>query len=236
MADFRTHMTVASLGSGLLSTVCLGAGVASPREVITLAVVGTIGGILPDIDSDHSSPIKILFTVLGFVGAFLVVFCHVEQYSILELWLLWVLVYLFLRYPVWLVFTRFTVHRGIFHSLAAGLFFGLFMTNLSYLVFACSPLLSWMIGSFICFGYTVHLLLDEIFSVDFMNTRIKRSFGTALKVIDYRNLTNSAVMIGSVYFLFLMAPDAGAFTDLFLNEEIYQNIYKRFWPSAGLFR
>jgi hypothetical protein len=78
--------------------------------------------------------------------------------------------------------------------------------------------------------------LDEIFSVDFMNTRIKRSFGTALKVIDYRNLTNSALMIGAVYFLFLMAPDAGAFTDIFLNEEIYHNVYKRFWPSTGLFQ
>lgn len=236
MADFRTHVTVASLGSGLLSTMCLGAAVASPREVIILAVVGTIGGILPDVDSDHSSPIKILFNVLGFVSAFLVVFCYIEQYSILELWLLWVLVYLFIRYPVWLVFARFTVHRGIFHSLAAGLFFGLFMTDLSYLIFACSPLLSWMVGAFICFGYTLHLLLDEIFGVDFMNTRIKRSFGTALKVIDYRNLTNSAVMILVVYFLFLIAPDAEAFTDIFLNEEIYQNIYERFWPNAGLFR
>ena len=236
MADFRTHMTVASLGSGLLSTLCLGAGVASPREVIILAVVGTIGGILPDIDSDHSSAIKILFTVLGFVSAFLVVFCYVEQYSILGLWLVWILVYLFIRYPFWLVFARFTVHRGIFHSLAAGLFFGLLMTNLSNVVFACSPLLSWIIGAFIFFGYTVHLLLDEIFGVDFMNTRIKRSFGTALKVIDHRSLPNSAAMIGVLYFLFSMAPDAQQFTDIFLNEEIYQNIYKRFWPSVGLFR
>lgn len=236
MADFRTHMTVALLGSGLLSTMCLGAGVASPREVMSLAVVGTIGGILPDIDSNHSTPIKILFTVLGFVSAFLVVFSYIEQYSILELWLLWILVYVFIRYLVWLVFSRFTVHRGIFHSLLAGLFFGLFMVNLSFQVFACRPLLAWILGSFVCFGYVVHLLLDEIFSVDFMNTRIKRSFGTALKVIDYRNLTNSAVMIGAVYCLFLMAPDAGAFTDIFFDEEIYHNVYKRFWPSTGLFQ
>ena len=236
MANFRTHVTVAAVGSGLLSTVCLGAGVASPGEVISLSVVGTLGGILPDIDSDHSSPIKILFTVLGFVTAFLVVFAHVEQYSTLELWLLWLLVYVFIRYPVWLVFSRFTVHRGIFHSLAAGLFFGLLMTNLSYVVFACSPLFAWIIGTFVCCGYTLHLLLDELFSVDFMSTRIKRSFGTALKVIDYGNLGTSAAMVGAVCLLYLLAPDAGSFADIFLNEETYQNMYSRFWPRAGLFR
>ncbi len=236
MANFRTHVTVAAVGSGLLATVCLGAEVASPGEVITLSVVGTLGGILPDIDSDHSSPIKILFTVLGFVAAFLVVFAHVEQYSTLELWLLWLLVYAFIRYPVWLVFTSFTVHRGIFHSLAAGLFFGLLMTNLSYVVFACSPLFAWILGTFVCCGYTIHLLLDEIFSVDFMSTRLKRSFGTALKVIEYNNLGVSAAMVGAVCLLYLMAPDASPFTDIFLNGEIYENIYGRFWPKAGLFR
>ena len=235
MADFRTHVTVASLGSGLLSTVCLGAGVASPREVIALAVVGAIGGMLPDIDSDHSSPIKIVFTVLGFVSAFLVVFCNVEQYAILELWLLWIAVYLFVRYGVWQVFARFTVHRGIFHSLAAAGFFGLLMTNLSFRVFGCSPLLSWIIGAFVCFGYTVHLLLDEIFSVDFMNTRIKSSFGTALKVIDYRNLTNSALLLGATYVLYTLAPSAESFTAIFFNEQIYLNIQNRFWPNPPWF-
>ena len=199
MANFRTHVTVAAVGSGLLSTVCLGAGVASPGEAMTLSVVGTLGGILPDIDSDHSTPIQILFTVLGFVTAFLQ---SSSPTSIstprLNLWLLWLFVYAFIRYPAWLVFTRFTVHRGIFHSLAAGLFFGLLMTNLSYVVFACRPLLAWIIGSFVCLGYILHLLLDELFSVDFMGARIKRSFGTAFKVIDYGNLGTSAAMVGSV--------------------------------------
>lgn len=236
MANFRTHVAVAAVGSGLLSTVCLGAGVASPGEVMALSVVGTLGGILPDIDSDHSSSIKILFSALGFVTAFLVVFAHVERYSTLELWLLWLLVYACIRYPAWLVFTRFTVHRGVFHSLVAGLFFGLLMTNLSALVFACRPLLAWIIGTFVCFGYTLHLLLDELFSVDFMNTRLKRSFGTALKVVDYGNLGTSAAMVGAVCCLYLISPDAGSFADIFLNEEIYWNMYSRFWPKAGLFR
>ncbi len=236
MANFRTHVTVAAVGSGLLSTVCLGAGVASPGEIMTLSVVGTLGGILPDIDSDHSTPIRILFTGLGFVTAFLVVFAHVDQYSTLELWLLWLLVYAFIRYPAWFVFTRFTVHRGVFHSLAAGLFFGLLMTNLSYVVFACRPLLAWIIGSFVCLGYILHLLLDELFSVDFMSTRIKRSFGTAFKVIDYGNLGTSAAMVGAVCVLYLIAPEADSFAAIFLNEETYRAMSARFWPSAGLFR
>ena len=85
-------------------------------------------------------------------------------------------------------------------------------------------------------GYTLHLLLDELFSVDFMSTRLKRSFGTALKVIDYGNLGTSAAMVGAVCVLYLIAPEAASFTDIFLNEETYQNMYSRFWPRAGLFR
>ena len=43
MANFNTHVGVAAVGSGMLSTVCLGAGLSSPSDVATFAVVGTIG-------------------------------------------------------------------------------------------------------------------------------------------------------------------------------------------------
>lgn len=36
------------------------------------------------------------------------------------------------------------------------------------------------------FGFVIHLLLDELSSVDLLNRRIKRSFGSALKIISLK--------------------------------------------------
>ena len=85
MANFKTHLAVAAVGSGLLATVCLGAGMSDPQEVVTLSVVGTIGGLLPDVDLDHSNPTKLMFTALAIVFAFLVAFNRAAQCSIIEL-------------------------------------------------------------------------------------------------------------------------------------------------------
>ncbi|NIP88459.1 MAG: hydrolase, partial [Gammaproteobacteria bacterium] len=52
----------------------------------TFAAVGTIGGMLPDIDSDHSSPIKLLFTGFALVAATLAVTSRAATASIMELW------------------------------------------------------------------------------------------------------------------------------------------------------
>jgi hypothetical protein len=53
----------------------------------------------------------------------------------------------------------------------------------------------WLSGFFIGFGFLVHLLLDELYSVDLTNRRMKKSFGTALKLYSYRNKTSSILML-----------------------------------------
>ena len=116
MANFTTHLTVTAVGSGMLATTCLGAGIASPGDVIVLCLAGALGGILPDIDLDHSRPTKLMFTALAMVLAFCVVFHRTATYSILELWLLGGFVYCAIRYIGWRLFAELTVHRGIFHS------------------------------------------------------------------------------------------------------------------------
>ena len=54
MANFNTHLIVASTASGLTATGLMGAGVAEPREVLLYFSAGTLGGLLPDLDSDNS--------------------------------------------------------------------------------------------------------------------------------------------------------------------------------------
>jgi membrane-bound metal-dependent hydrolase YbcI (DUF457 family) len=75
------------------------------------------------------------------------------------------------------LFQRMTVHRGIFHSIPAILIF----TELVYLYMFRLPFDQRLVVTAAGFaGIFSHLLLDEIYSVDLENKRLKRSFGTAL--------------------------------------------------------
>jgi len=65
---------------------------------------------------------------------------------------------------------------------------------------------SWLSGLFIGFGFIVHLLLDEVYSVDLSNRRMKKSFGTALKLYSYKNLTASALMTACTLALVWITP------------------------------
>jgi len=65
---------------------------------------------------------------------------------------------------------------------------------------------SWLSGLFIGFGFIVHLLLDEIYSVDLSNKRMKKSFGTALKLYSYKNMTTTALMAGCTLALAWITP------------------------------
>ena len=123
MADFRTHVAVASTVSGVIAIGGMVAGVATPKEVVLFFCAGTIGGVLPDIDSDHTIPVQILFSFLSVALAFMSVFSKADTYSVVELACLWILVHLFVRHVLYKIFAKFTVHRGIFHSQLAAVFF-----------------------------------------------------------------------------------------------------------------
>ena len=232
MANFKTHLAVAAVGSGLLATVCLGAGMSSPQEVVTLAAIGTMGGLLPDIDLDHSNPTKLMFTALALVFAFLVASNRAASYSIVGLWFVWGVSYGAVRYLALYIFSELTVHRGIFHSLVAALFFWFLATSLSHYLFDLSDLFAWSIGFFIFFGYILHLLLDELFSVDLLNSRLKSSFGTALKIADFSNARTSLLMTTAALLTFFSTPSAQPFLEWVMNKQTYLNIADRFFPEV----
>jgi hypothetical protein len=88
--------------------------------------------------------------------------------------------YLAIRFGLARFLARYTVHRGMFHSIPAALIFA----GLAFLFTGCSDLtLRYYKAGAVLLGYLSHLTLDEIFSVDLSGGRfrLKRSFGTALK-------------------------------------------------------
>lgn len=227
MANFNTHLGVAAVGSGMLATLCLQVGFVDAKDAILLASMGVLGGILPDIDLHYSHPSRILFSVLGIVVTFLWIFAAENHLSILQLWCAGLGIYMIVRYPFWALFQKLTVHRGSIHSVAAALLFALIVTALSYHVFAKPDFISWFTGMFVFLGFILHLLLDEIYSVDFMGHRLKRSFGTALKLIDSKEHISSAVIIISIFIVWFLTPDINQFLDTISSAETYRVILQR---------
>jgi LexA-binding, inner membrane-associated putative hydrolase len=182
MAGFRTHVGVSSaLGvcyAGALHTMY---GVPLP----TAAVAGTlcgVAGMLPDLDSDFGVPLR---EAMSFAAATIPVLL-VNRFESLELTrdsivLISIGLYLFVRFGVATLIRKFTVHRGMFHSIPAMLTFG----GIAYLLTGgCPTNERYMMAGGVMGGFLSHLVLDEIYAVEFKSGRwrTKKSFGTALKL------------------------------------------------------
>lgn len=228
MANFTTHITVAAAGSGLLSVLFLQVGLAGPRDALALALLGTMGGILPDIDLQHAYPSRILFSLFGIVAAFLVVFSAENDLSILQLWGMGLVTFLAIRFPVWMVFHQYTHHRGSIHSLVAALLFMFLTAAFSYRILGKDPFMAWVMGLFMLQGFVLHLVLDEIYSVDFLDTKLKKSFGTALKILDWKKREKSTALVSLAIIAWALAPESGPFWDTLFSLETYRIIAARF--------
>ena len=181
MANFNTHLNVAFMVSGTLSLTVYKAGLIDDSGFLVCVALGTIGGLLPDLDSDNSTPIKLGFNITSFVFAFGLVMHWRSDLSLLALIALWLAGYGFMRYVVFHFFTTLTVHRGVIHSVPYMAILGLGLTCLSYYGLHLPLTTSWFYGLFLFGGAIVHLSLDELYSVNLSNMKMKRSSGTAMK-------------------------------------------------------
>ena len=181
MAGFRTHIAVSSmLGVGYAGVLHTMYGVSIP----TAAVAGTlcgVAGMLPDLDSDGGIPLR---EVMSFAAATAPIL-FINRLESLELKrneivLISIGLYLFVRFGVAGMIRKFTVHRGMFHSIPAVLIFG----GITYLLTGGRPAYErYVMAGGVMAGALSHLLLDEIYSIEFSSGRwrTKKSFGTALK-------------------------------------------------------
>ncbi|MBI1386398.1 MAG: metal-dependent hydrolase [Rhizobiales bacterium] len=235
MANFRTHAIVGIVGSGMLATLTMAANVVPPAELVTLAFAGALGSVLPDVDLKNSRASQALFTGIALFVAFTLLFKLSWQYSIAEMWIIWIGAFAFVRFGLHSIFHNFTRHRGIFHSVLAGLFFSLIAVFVQVKVFGSDPALGWLAGAFVMAGYLTHLLLDEIYSVDFDDSRVKRSFGSALKLFDGEDRLGSLAMAVLVAGLFYLSPPSERFVGAITSPQIWALLGERLLPEGAWF-
>jgi len=206
MASFRGHLYGGVVVSAAAGLGVDGLGWAGPDQISVLFMLGVVGGLLPDIDADNSTPLRMMFILLGVTAAFLVAFSLVDGIAPIERMVLWGAVFLLVRFGLFEIFCRFTVHRGVWHSWLAVAFVASAMANIAYHLVGVSAWDSWLAGSFVALGYLTHLCLDEIAGVDLLNQRMKRSFGTAIKPFSIASPVASMTMFLGTLALVYLAP------------------------------
>lgn len=206
MANFNTHLAVACIASGIASVSLYNKQLIELFDIPWFLFLGTVGGLLPDVDSNTSKPLKILFNSLAILAAILVFYFYQDSYKIQFLFLFSIAAFLLVRFPLLFIFKRLTVHRGVFHSLLAAVFFTFLSVYISHTFFKSSIQFAWLSGLFIGFGFIVHLLLDELYSVELGNVQLKRSFGSAFKLFSLQYLHASFIMLLACTLLYFYTP------------------------------
>lgn len=231
MANFTTHIAVGTLVTGALATVTLAADVVYPENLIAVTMAGVLGSVLPDIDLKDSRPSRAFFAGLAVFFSFVALFTTAGRFSIAEMLLLWFGTLVFVRYIVKWIFHQMSYHRGIWHSWLAAIFCSLATAAFYYWVLKRNDGVAWLAAGFMMAGFITHLVLDEIYSVDIMDTRIKASFGTALKVFDTKHLGHSAAMAAAVVLAYLVTPPTRTFVDGMSSKPMWSSLKSRALPS-----
>ena len=235
MANFTTHIGVGTVVAGALATLTLAADVVAPENLVAVTLAGVLGSVLPDIDLKESRPSRAMFAGLAVFFSFAVLFNVATKYSIAELWIVWLGTLVGVRYGLHTIFHKVSVHRGIWHSLLAGAFCSV-LTAIVFFRFLGRPDgVAWLAGGFMMIGYLTHLILDEIYSVDVMDVRIKSSFGTAVKLFDTRYITASLAMAAAMAAAVYFSPPTKSFVDGIGSKSLWAGLQHRLLPDQKWF-
>lgn len=215
MAGFKTHITFSSiLGAGYATAGLTMYDMPWPSCLIAGSLC-SVAGMLPDLDSGSGRPVR---ESMGFAAAVVPVMLiqrFQEMHISYELMVLAAVgLYLLIRFGGAWALAKYTVHRGMFHSIPAAVLAGL----VAFLLTGCSnadlDVRIFKAGGLFT-GYMSHLLLDEIWSIEWHHglLRTKKSFGTALKLWGNDMWGNLSVYLKLAVAAFLVFGDTDMLPD-----------------------
>jgi hypothetical protein len=239
MADFKTHLTASTiLGVGYGSLAFASHSFDASSCVLAAGLCG-VSGMLPDIDSGPGRPLREITTFMAAVVPTMMfghlTSAHASQATII---LTGAAIYVAIRFGLAELLKHYTVHRGMFHSFPAAAIFG----ELTFLLLYGEPLLTrGFVAGAVVLGFLSHLLLDEIYSVQWDGRpRLKKSFGTAMKFFGEGWWPNLSVYAKVVIFTFLVIREPSLVGQLYAGQsgdvvrDIRQNLdLKISLPGVG---
>ncbi len=181
MANFKTHVSVSSSLGVAYAGVGILCGVPIDCALLAGGLCG-VSGMLPDLDSDSGIPLR---ETMGFAAAVvpMLLINRFQQFNVSHemMVLIGVAIYGVIRFSMTRLISRWTVHRGMFHSIPAAFIFA----GLAFLVCGGHEIHTrYFKAGAVLLGFMSHLLLDELYSVEWQGGRwrLKKSSGTAFKL------------------------------------------------------
>jgi membrane-bound metal-dependent hydrolase YbcI (DUF457 family) len=209
LAGFKAHITGSTLAGaayGYWGTTAQGMPIESGLLAAGLCAVS---GMMPDLDSDSGVPLR---ETSNFASA-VIPMLMIDRFRAMnmtpeEMALAATLIYLFIRFVLVGFFKKYTVHRGMWHSIPAALSAGL----LAYLLIPTGSEAVRVYKSVaVTLGFSVHLFMDEVWSISFavVRPRLKKSFGTALKFFSSDVWANVSTYAKLALLAYLAYHDSG---------------------------
>ncbi|MCB0358400.1 MAG: metal-dependent hydrolase [Bdellovibrionales bacterium] len=165
MTEYRNHITFS-----IVVGICYALGgmyllnLDGETSMLALAIIA-IAGILPDIDAKNGAPAREVGAILSAVApiAILEAYPHFKAGGMVRIALVVVVCYLVTRVFVVRGLKKFTVHRGMMHSIPAAII----TFQLAFLLFYDLFLLERLYVSVAAFvGFMSHLFLDATSNLD----------------------------------------------------------------------
>ena len=191
MAGFQQHVSLSSgLGVATAVTATMGLGFTRSQGILA-GYLTAIGGMLPDLDSEPGRPVRELSSLTAAIVPLLML-NHLREWctEFDTALMLAAGMYLVIRFMGGWLLGKFTVHRGMFHSIPA-LFIAAELVFLSWKSESISVRL--LMGCGIAIGFLSHLVLDEIYSVQWngLMVELNQAAGSAVKFFS-KNLFATA--------------------------------------------
>ncbi|MCE9605755.1 MAG: metal-dependent hydrolase [Planctomycetia bacterium] len=181
MADFKTHITTSTaLGVGYAAVAYTYFKLPAPPCLLAGALC-SVSGMLPDLDSDSGIPLReSLAFAAACVPMLLTSRFEAQGWSTETMVLAGAGMYIAVRFGLGTLLKKYTVHRGMFHSIPAALIAG----EVAFLLCATGDIyLRAFKACAVLVGFFSHLILDEIWSIRFKGgIGLKSSSGTAMKL------------------------------------------------------
>ena len=209
MAGYREHISVSGMcGAAYGAAATLVCGF-TPVQGALAGVLTWVAGMLPDLDADGGKPVREIFGLLGAVVP-LIAIRHLMRWcgSVDGVVLSAIVIYALTRYGGATLLKRLSVHRGMFHSIPALLI----AAELMFLGYVSDSIaVKLLMAGGVAVGFLSHLLLDELYSVQWAGLRLKlsKSAGSAFKFASSRWAPNVFTYATLMFLTYLTLIDVG---------------------------
>ncbi|MBL8820331.1 MAG: metal-dependent hydrolase [Planctomyces sp.] len=194
MAGYREHISVSGLLGVAYGCAAMFLFGFSLVQSSIAAVLTWMAGMLPDLDAEGGRPVRELSSLTAALMPLLVLQnVHAIGVTGDRAMLFALASYAVVKYGGAFLLAKLTIHRGMFHSIPA-LLISAEVTFLAYHSHEQRVRILMAIG--VGLGFLSHLVLDEMYSVQWDGTRIrlKNSSGTALKFFGTEAVPNGITM------------------------------------------